>query len=685
MHSSTQNSVCFAVDIGSKNLCIAKARLYPRSIQSIPPIQSKLIPIISSVSDSTGMRIIPNQIYYPPTTDTDSIRLYGSSVVESKSFPMEKFRNYNNYNKNYEGLVFGQQFSFPIAYLNNNVCCGVKDIISTNLEETEYVKRILYTSSYYQSQSTKNTVIRELDRAAIQTLLSMDPNMAHDTEFIEIDDLTALVGSYIQRYVMDSSYCIGTPVNCVILDAGGSKTQVIYLTTTKMSDKNIFIKVNHHKIAGSVTIDDVDEKFQHILIKKNLERNLSSEIRKIPHNQMSNAIKKIRHIMSTNKSYVHYVSLPDSDVAIHVDRNDLDLALIKSGYINQLEKLLNNINIDMAKHKQNHIMIVGGCSRIVKVEETIMSFISAFQTNITILRGVHADEAVAIGSAFIGSIIDDQNISIIYSRPIDQNVRIVSNNTIVKSFTKNEYSTMIIGKKTDENKSYENNSIILQLPKQHNISGTNTITQFYDSENLTMSTELIPNSCKSSYTTITGWGLTDRIVIDCPIQKSILFNRTTQETIDLDKIKLQCRQTETNFQKIERFIEIKRELINDIEEYYSDSSKLIDVISKILNIIPSHLTRIRKSKKTDSEILSYIIDYFCRNKPISPVKELYEFYVFCDSYMFDKSTSILSDELQLSIMSKKQYIQKLLDQPESANSIAKVIELVKLYKIQYSN
>jgi hypothetical protein len=127
---------------------------------------------------------------------------------------------------------------------------------------------------------------------------------------------------------------------------------------------------------------------------------------------------------------------------------------------------------------------------------------------------------------------------------------------------------------------------------------------------------------------------------------------------------------------------MRRSLINDIEEYHTDSANLINAVCKILNIEPQYLDMIRKNKTTTLDILAYIIDIFYHNQPQTPIKELYDFYVFCNTYMFDESSCKLPYKLKQKLIKNQKYVSKLLDDPEHVNNLLKSANLAKSYKMR---
>ena len=657
--------VCFAVDLGSHNMRIAKAHKY----------SSDTLPIVTTITDPSGARIIPNSVYY--SSSSDSIRTYGNNTNASKTLQLDAFRNPCIYTTDYKTFIFGEQCVLPIPYVANNLCCYVKDIIDVNIDKSEHISKLIYTVSSYKSLTSG--IIRESDRSVIQTLLAMNPKVTSQTELIEIDDMMTLVGAYIQRYVLDSTYPCNIPTNCIILDIGGSKTHIIYLSVLKIANNKMCVKILQHTTKGTITIDNVDTEFTKTLIRNNLKRKPNSEINKIPQRHMMDAVKNIRHILSTNKSYIHSLSLPETDIDIHANRTELDSALIQSGYINQIETLLDDIKLDNAV--RNQMIVVGGCSRICKIDKVVQSFITLSQCSITILRGMHADEAVAIGAGFIGSILDGSNISLICSRPVEQNIQIISNNAIVKSFAKGSYATTAIGNCSYEDISYQNSTLILAIPQPNNSNNANVVTQIYNDDNITVSTELIHTSEYYRNTKVTVWGLTNRIVIDSKIKSTNIVDRVSGVSIDLDSISNRCQQIELKLQNIEDNIKMQRTLINDIEEYYNDSSKLIEAMRRMLKIKPEYFDLIRKTNSTPLGVMMHIIEHFCNNNPQSPIKELYEFYVLCSSYLFDKATTKESEAIQQKFITNQQQILNLINNPEAICILLKACEVAKSYKI----
>lgn len=674
--SISRKKLCFGVDIGSKTVSIAKGIITDSSSQTSP--------IVLTITDNTGSRIIPNQVCYP--SDCNKTRLFGNEVSAFKTHAMTtNIRKGAKYHDTHMVVDFFGK-TRPIFFPNfvNSIVSHVKDIINNNVEPAEEPVRLVYVSS--QFDVVKNSTIRDVDNAVIKGLLyaHIPKNKTFDSanidfskiDLIDVDDVTALIGAYIQRYVLENSFISQKPVNCVIIDFGASKVQMINFVVIKMSNNEICVKIVQHEMFGDVTIDQVDDEFEKRLIQKILKQNPQSWITKVPKQVMRATIKKIRHDLSANQSISSWISIPEADIKIDATREELNDVLSDSGYMIRLRRLISKITLDNLENV--YLVPVGGGCRIVQIDNLIKEFLKLHDERITLLKGLHPDESVSIGASFIGCVMDSPNLSIIYSRPVDKNIKICTNDKVVKTYTKDEYITTVIGKYDQSDIDRFKDNIILISPS------IKTREIRCDNDDSSVSVYISQNK---SYKIVVD-GMSNRILYDklsIGDNSIVVLNKKEREGFILTDIFQSQLDSEIEFLEMEESVKLRHNVINSIEEYYNDIDTLIHIIAKIFKIthILPHIDDLKKIKSNPLELLTHIIQQFGPNELVSPVKELHQFYIFCDTYLYDPELSTFSDNEKKNKMEKQNNIKSLIQDVNNVKKIMEAIEIVNNYKKFY--
>lgn len=660
---------CFGVDLGSNNVIVGRT-VYEKD--------TNLKSSVEIVGDKTDTRIIPNRVLFPLNTDVP--RLFGNDVMTRKAHnfdcKIDDIKASQTFN------IHGEQHNIPLFVAKNSIVSHIKDVINFRSDENDkQIKTVVFTQS-----TLDNPQLIYAEKLGIESVFRADAEQFKNTDLLFINDVNALIMSYVQKYVMSTDYEINKLHHVVILDVGYSQIKTIrFIVEKQISDKTPVVTI-HQTGYSSVPhgTKKVDDAFIQYVYEKVASSHPQITIEDIKYN--IDQVLKLKHQLSINKSISLNLQGAEYSINMMFTSSELDAVIESSHYDEELISVLNDVLFDDKTENQSKLklLVLGGGSRMQKVTRIINSFCES--NNVDILRGMNPDEAVAEGATFYGWYVNNRNIvDIIFTRHVRNNVdihfknkrsvyngnddyeksmtvfqrgrRIVSLNNVTDRISVNDHT------KYDPGYVYDKVCLTIDSTARFDIVVRNKIKFMINIKNHPYK-YLSKFSDKYKYMQITlqynFMDVVDILEINCDgvlLDYDIYCISGRDDVKDWNVKKLITEGTEIEEKLIEtdKYILSRHEILNYMEEYYNSKSQINSILAKYSNIT------VDTPFKNDS------------NLPY-PIKELYEFYQFCASYIEeDQDGNYLHN-------AKHNFIEKLLYDRQSVDSLIEAIKLIEKIK-----
>ena len=187
--------------------------------------------------------------------------------------------------------------------------------------------------------------------------------------------------------------------NILVFDLGGGTFDVTVLTI----DNGVFevLATNGDTHLGGEDFDQVVMHYFMKIIKKKYDKDISGDKRAIQ--KLRKEVERVKRVLSTqHQARLEIEGLFDgidfSDTLTRARFEKLNLDLFKKT-LKPVERVL--ADADLKKKDIDEIVLVGGSTRIPKVQELLNDYFNCKELN----RGINPDEAVAYGAAVQGGIL----------------------------------------------------------------------------------------------------------------------------------------------------------------------------------------------------------------------------------------------------------------------------------------
>ncbi len=666
------------------------------------------------VPDMMDIRNIPNLVMF--INDSDELRKFGNSATYGKSFHIPSISNEMNRTKvrlenqmsilTKTNVCIGKNsYDLPIFIIKNMIMSHVKKIIK--MRYPDQINNQFYIVPSY-SDSTCDMYFDALGAGCmLSTESKYNTSDISNKSIVHISDINSIILCYLNKYMYSRVERVLPKTNVLIIDIGHCKTNFILFEASKKKNNKILVQQKTTLIDKTISgcfIDDllceyvadkIEKSFNDSSITKCSKQKKSLNSSTLYNNKFfKSAIIRLKHQLSINNFVKFTFEEKDTDIMITINRSELE-DLLK---LNRIDKLLNDMIgtlLSITNRQIDYVELIGGTSRIPFLKNIIEKKLNPVSYTL------NPDETVSCGASFYGYLLKNKNInqSLEFIREVRRSVAIQyeneSNSTIsVYPFEKFQsiLSTFHLSHHDIEkraklhcNSDFSENidTVIIRISS---FSKTFKIIIC----DLTIDVDLMSKS-KSKYIdvclTYNMNDFVDILSIRDTDGNKIEFelnaynnlnnikknNKNHNDETDFETYpignKLTCMYipNENMFVEIEKLNDRRYDVINFIEGYYYDK----DSVNKLmLNI--SNIDKIPNIKST----LHDTSDESFRNLK-SPIKEVFEFYKFCEGYTKEPDTET---EIKFN-----QYIKNTISNDYGLGKIEEAIDIIKNIKNKYKN
>ncbi|CBK20665.2 uncharacterized protein [Blastocystis hominis] len=190
--------------------------------------------------------------------------------------------------------------------------------------------------------------------------------------------------------------------NILVFDLGGGTFDVTVLTI----DNGVFevLATNGDTHLGGEDFDQVVMQYMMKIFKKKYNKDMSGDKRAVQ--KLRKEVERVKRVLSTqHQANIEIEALYDgidfSETLTRARFEKLNMDLFKKT-LGPVEKVL--ADADLKKKEIDEIVLVGGSTRIPKVQELLKDYFNGKELN----RGINPDEAVAYGAAVQGGILSGE-------------------------------------------------------------------------------------------------------------------------------------------------------------------------------------------------------------------------------------------------------------------------------------
>lgn len=672
MEANTNKNVVYGIDLGTHKITISKTAL-----------TKNVIPMPEVVADFMDIRKIPSLIWFQESlNDAESTRRFGNNTTYTRAIKSELLYSENS--------SIDEQFLDKKFNIRNTIVSHVKDIMKYRAPNESFssVKNIAYVPKFSHLSNPGNLVC---DSMSIDSIMRIDNPLeeVNNINIIPINDVNALILSYIQRYALivnegypvDCSICNG----CVLLvDIGYTKCQAIRFKINKKNDELFVIE----QVAYStikIGCRDIDNAFYDYILKRILIKQQNFRFKP---ESLKDQIIKLKHQMSSNLSICTWFQGLDTDVSLIITRDEFNSVIDSLNFKDKiLNVLLDDIKFDKVEHNmkeclhKRHIEVVGGGSRMPYMTELFETFCKE-KGFAKIGKSMNPDEALADGASCYAWLYNNPNNPLVYYRYVRNKICIE-----YKSATTQNTEKIYVYHEGDRILSTFNDdtSIVdtgikrvtcdvkkIQLKLCDNSFMLHFGNDNKNSLNIVLDIDLEKKNKSDFIDVYVRYNMAD--VFDIIIKQNdsiIKYKMYTVSGLDIVKEQDEFKESEKMMIACDNRIIKKQTLTNYFEEYYNSKDDLNTLIAKIQD--SNNVQAKNRIDKIDEKPTVEINQH---------IKEIYEFYQFCNAYMFDgQEDQTNSDTIILA--KKRRCILKLLKDECAVDKLLEATRIIDSIKKKY--
>ncbi|VBB18704.1 hypothetical protein YASMINEVIRUS_1236 [Yasminevirus sp. GU-2018] len=700
----------FGVDVGSHKLvvgkCFSNKRVGVRTTSS---------PVTEIVGDTTDNRIIPNRMLLP--LDTTTPRAFGNNVNGSKALNLDNLSS-SKIERTSLFRIGEKLFSFPGCVAKNMIMSYVKTVMRMRVAEdgSEPIKTVAYVPKYGHMDDLKQM---HADALGIECIVRADvsqyiPKSESDSKtdgsasadvvddfkmtdagqsfsnvkLVPISDVHALVMAYVNRHVVDAEPATVSK-DVVLIDIGHTKQQIIRFKVLKTSDSEIEVEQIGYASKPNVAGDAITKAFCSHIRNRLAKERVGFTVKE---SSLIEQVTKLKHQLSINSVLTPWFQGDSNDVTLTITRAELEEVVRSVGADTNLVELMEYVILpSKTKHgirsdkrqKTLNIEIVGGCSRMPIFAKTVDTFCTSNGVAAAVSRTLHPDEAVAEGATFFGWLLDNDSISVKYTRYIrsgvyahfervDSETNMTDRTRPFSLFREGERIVSVYGSKKNGSNTHSVHAEAKNIVGGH-LSDTSCIELsvgygqnvcFYVGK-----TKMILEPKRAECEFMVGDTMyvefTYNMIENVEVSKVWIANSITQCEVPVPFRVLYCtddsigsivdvaklRQTYTMYEaellNLDADAMRRQYLMNYMEEFFYKK----DFVNSLLRTVQS-LKGVSRDEYVDN------VDVKVTWGLTTHVKELYDFYQFCRAYMYDED-NVLSGDTYLK--NKHDYIVGLLN------------------------
>jgi heat shock protein 5 len=300
-------------------------------------------------------------------------------------------------------------------------------------------------------RETAETYLGEKVHHAVVTV----PAYFNDAQRQATKDAGTISGMSVQRIINEPTAAAiaygldkqGAEKNVLVFDLGGGTFDVSLLTI----DQGVFevLSTNGDTHLGGEDFDQRVMQYFIKMLKKRDSSDISNDKRALQ--KLRREVERVKRTLSTqHQARLEIEGLVDgmdfSETLTRARFEELNLDLFKKT-LDPVQKALDDAHL--SKSEVDEIVLVGGSTRIPKVQALLREFFDGKELN----RGVNPDEAVAYGAAVQGAILSNEemveDIAIIDVVPLSQGIetvggvmtKIINRNTAIPTKKSQTFST----------------------------------------------------------------------------------------------------------------------------------------------------------------------------------------------------------------------------------------------------
>lgn len=636
------------------------------------------VPNTSIVADFMGSYKIPNRISLPKTISEAQPRYFGNNVNKNKNIITQN-QNISKMYDTYQYDIYDKKYDLPNFYTKNMILSHVTKIIKKNVSSDKNIKVIGFVPYDTNSLTDMNMSVMGIKSVIMGNLANdIDIQENHDVKLIPVSNKAAMIMSYVQRHIIQNQECLlkkSMFKNVILVDVGNNNIEIVdFDVHVNVTDTGIYLTINENlSEKRNCSINVIDGA---------LLLHIQGRIRKINPSFNVNSVtldtaKDIKHQLSSMKNVnvsIHDIhSESNASVSITISRDDLNNIIASLKINNSITDILDAVvggdvlgtntyniysklnsiyNSDNTQNVTNtYVEIIGGNSRIPYINELVTKYFA--DRNYFIGKTLNPDEAIAEGASFcawLQAFGYESNISVTYNRPFDMFVEFFDESSRGSFFGDKTISHKLTATQMNNGTfSYTSN---YRIAKSSPLSSLKNTLRYKRKLGSTTDTGIIDINIKydfSDYITKYKKGI---LSINHIPDISVVFSCSMVDTIDVSAIifmgkKLDFEQyygiytntgkykqtynmidyikTEKIFVDKDEDMVRRGEIINFMEDYHINKDVINKTISnaqvKLLVPLNSRITSVNDVIPSDTKLLS-------------PIKELYEFYRFCDDYFY---------------------------------------------------